>query len=46
MISIPMFLKIVLNLLIQLRKAFKVNMTANSVEVEVHISARQACILA
>lgn len=35
-----MFLQIVLDLLIQLRKAFKMNMTANSVEVKVHVSAR------
>jgi hypothetical protein len=41
-----MFLKIFLNLLIQMRKVFKVNMTANSVEVEVHVSATQACRLA
>jgi hypothetical protein len=38
--SILMFLKIVLDLIIQLRKALKVNMTTNSVEVKVHISAR------
>jgi len=35
-----MLLKIIFDLLIQLRKAFKVNMTTNSVEVKVHISAR------
>jgi len=40
LLNIPMFLKIVFDLLIQLRKAFKVNMTTNSVEVKVHISAR------
>jgi len=38
--SILMFLKIVLDLIIQLRKVLKVNMTTNSVEVKVHISAR------
>lgn len=38
--SILMFLKIVLDLIIKLRKALKMNMTTNSVEVEVHISAR------
>lgn len=35
-----MFPKIVLDLLIQLRKAFKVNVSTNSVKVKVHISAR------
>jgi hypothetical protein len=38
--SILMFLKVVLDLIIQLRQTLKVNMATNSVEVEVHISAR------
>lgn len=37
--NIPVFLQIILNLLIQLRKAFEVNMTTNTMEVKMHISA-------
>lgn len=34
-----MLLKIILNLIIQLRKAFKVNMTTDLMEVKMHKSA-------
>jgi hypothetical protein len=37
--NIPVFLQIILNLLIELRKALEVNMTTNTMEVKMHISA-------
>lgn len=37
--NIPMFLEIIFNLIVELRKALKVNMTTDSMEVKMHISA-------
>jgi hypothetical protein len=36
--NIPMFLEIIFNLIVELRKALKVNMTTDSMEVKMHIS--------
>ena len=38
--NIPVFLQIILNLLIELRKSLEMNMTTNTMEVKMHISAR------
>ena len=38
--NIPVFLQMILNLLIELRKALEMNMTTNTMEVKMHISAR------